>query len=361
MNFLRLASIAALSAALSACSTSTQSFQPAGTAANSAGKIAGSMDSWHRSLAQNRLPGAGCFKATYPYAQWNRIACSTPPRLWYPAPPSRRVRLAQSVGDGDDFTADTTPNLISTSIGAFPKVKGVTSVNSVGCCGEQGLNSYTLQLNSDFFESSACGNIKNCVGWEQFVFENPPGSGQASLFIQDWLVATVESGLTGCPPGKGWQFVGIGCVQNSPYGVNIPNVSIKDLHQLIETGTAASSGDSIYLSVGSTEYGMQNVQSDGITDLAANWEGAEFNVIGNAGGDVANFNAGSKITVSVQADTGIRKKPTCPADSGTTGESNNLFFVNAPKKPAKLQYPSIEFTMSSTSNGSASCDTVRGT
>jgi hypothetical protein len=265
-----------------------------------------------------------------------------------------------TVGNGLDFTADTDPNLISTAIGAFPKVKGVTSVRSVGCCGEQGLDSYTLQLNSYFFQTSACGNIQNCVGWEQFVFENPPGSSQASLFIQDWLVGTAGS-LSGCPPGKGWEYVGIGCVQNSPYGVNIPNVSITDLRQLIETGTASSSGDSIYLSVGSTAYGMQDVQSDGITDLAAHWEGAEFNVIGNAGGDVADFNAGSKISVSLQTDTGLRTKPTCPADSGTTGESNNLFFVRAPRKPAKFQYPSIEFTMSSNSNGEASCDTVRGT
>jgi hypothetical protein len=149
-------------------------------------------------------------------------------------------------------------------------------------------------------------------------------------------------------------------VQNSPYGVNIPNVSITDLKQLIETGTAASSGDSIYLSVGGTEYGMQNVQNDGITDLSAHWEGSEFNVIGNAGGDIANFNSGAKITVSLETDTGLRMKPTCPADSGTTGESNNLFFVPAPARPAKLQYPSIEFSMSSQSGGSATCDTVRG-
>jgi hypothetical protein len=362
LNFSRLVSIAVLSAALSACSSFTQSFAPAGTVANSAGKSASSIDSWHRLLAQNRLPGAGCFKATYPSTEWDRIACSTPPRLWFPVPPSRRSKLAQAVGDGNDFTADAHPNLISTGLGAFPKVKGVKSVISEGCCGLQGLNSYSLQLNSYFFQTSACGDIPNCAGWEQFVFSNPPvGSGQAALFIQDWLVPTKGSGLSGCPPSEGWEYVGIGCVQNSPYAVSIPNVSITDLNLLIETGTASSSGDSIYLSVDRTEYGMQNIQGDGITDLAAHWEGAEFNVIGNAGGDIAEFNTGSKITVSLQTDTGLTKKPTCPADSGTTGESNNLFFVRAPKKPAKLQYPSIEFTMSSKSIGRATCDTVRGT
>ena len=36
------------------------------------------------------------------------------------------------MGDGNDFTADTTPNLISMAIGAFPKVKGVKTVESGG-------------------------------------------------------------------------------------------------------------------------------------------------------------------------------------------------------------------------------------
>jgi hypothetical protein len=270
--------------------------------------------------------------------------------------------LSPNVGDGNDFTADTNPNLISTSIGAFPKVKGVKSVDSEGCCGIQGQNSYSLQLNSYFFETSACGNIPNCAGWEQFVLSNPPAvSGDAALFIQDWLVPTEGSSLSGCPPDAGWEYVGIGCVQNSPSAVSIPNIAVTDLSKVIETGTASSSGDSIYLSVDNTEYGMKNIQSDGITDLAEHWEGAEFNVIGNAGGDVADFNSGSNITVSVQTDIGVTTAPTCPADSGTTGESNNLFFVGAPKKAAKLQYPSIEFTMNSKTGSKPSCDTESGT
>jgi hypothetical protein len=266
---------------------------------------------------------------------------------------------SQSVGNGHDFTEDTTPNLISTAIGAFPKVKGVTSVKTVGN-GLDGTNSYTLQLNSYFFQTVACGNLQNCEGWEQFVFENPPGASKAQLFIQDWLVATRGS-FSSCPPGKGWQNVGIGCVQNSPTSVPIPNVSITNLGQLIETGAAAATGDSVFLSVGTTAYGMQNIQSDGITDLSAHWMGAEFNVVGNAGGSIADFNAGSKITVSLQANDGVLVKPTCPANTGTTGESNNLFFVKAPLRPAKLQFPSIEFTMASTSTGTLSCDTVKGT
>jgi hypothetical protein len=259
------------------------------------------------------------------------------------------------VGDGNDFTADTTPNLISTAIGAFPKVKGVKTVESGG-----GMDAYSLQLNSNFFETAACGTLADCVGWSQFVYENPSGSGEGTLFIQDWLVATDPSGFSHCPPGEGWENLGIGCVQNSPFAVSLPNVDVTQLGSVIETGNADSSGDSIYIAVGTTEYGMKNVQGDGITDLSQHWEGAEFNILGDGGGDQANFNSGSKITVSIQADDGVKKKPTCPANSGTTAETNNLFFVRAPARAPKLQYPSIEFTMSSKAGAKATCDTERG-
>lgn len=362
MKSSRLVLIGVLSAALAACSNFTQSFQPPNSAANAVGKTAASMDSWHFALTQSDLPSAGCFQAIYPSTQWERIDCSPPPpHHFYPGPRSKLHAMGQAVGGGRDFTADTSPNLISKAIGAFPDVQGVKRVRSVGCCGVQGLNSYTLQLNSQFFPTSACGSIPYCGGWEQFVFENPSHKRKGFLFIESWLVPMpIQRGsLSGCPPSGNWIYVGIGCYQNSQ-AVRIPNISVKDLGQLIETGRASLSGDSIYLSFGTTEYGMRNIQSDGVVDLVDNWAGAEFNIFGDAGGDVANFNTGSTITVSIQTDTGLKTKPACPANSGTTGETNNLSFVEAPKNPPRLRYPSVEFTMSSYSTGTASCDTVKG-
>jgi hypothetical protein len=357
MSISRFASVTALLVALSACSSSTSIFAPAGTAAHAVT----SLDTWHDALAQQGLPAAGCFESTYPSTEWNRMECSTPPRLWFPVPRShRKGGVRPNVGDGADYTADTSPRRMSTAIGAFPIEKGVTSVTSVGCCGYQGLNSYSLQLNSQFFETSACGSLANCLGWEQFVYSNPPGTAQGVLFIQDWLVPT-QGSFSKCPPSAGWQNVGFGCVQNSAYGAYIPNVAATDLKKVVETGVAASSGDSVYLAVGRHEYGMKNVQSDGITDLAKHWEGAEFNIIGNGGGDVANFAGKSQITVSIQTDTGVQKAPKCPPNSGTTGETNNLVFVGAPKAPQPLKYPSIEFNMSYKSGSTPSCDRVAGT
>jgi hypothetical protein len=314
---------------------------------------------WRKSLIQTQLPGAGCFEASYPSMAWVPMACSTPPDLLFPVPAGRKA-FTDTVGNGDDFTAEVSPNLISSSIGSFPSVTGVTSVKT-GSGGVSGKNSYTLQLNSAFFSTSACGSEKNCAGWEQFVYENPPGSSKGSLFIQDWLVpANLTTPLKKCPSGHGWQYADGGCVQNSAQSVNIPNQSVTNLGEITETGTAASSGDSVFLSSGSNMYGMK-VQSDGITDLAQHWSGSEFNIVGNAGGSKATFNSGATITVSVETNDGATTKPDCPANSGTTGETNNLSFVAAPSNPPELEYPSILFTESNAGGGgSASCDKVAG-
>lgn len=363
MNIPRFASLTALVVALSACSASTPStpVTPEGAASGAAVAPATSVDTWNDTLAQKGLPSAGCFIARYPSTAWSRTPCATPPRLWFPRSHARRNGIGPAdVGDGQDYTADTAPRRISKAIGKFPIAEGVETVTSEGCCGYQGLNSYSLQLNSQFFPTSACGSLPNCLGWEQFVYSNPPGTSEGALFIQDWLVATKGS-FSKCPPSQGWQNVGIGCVQNSPYGAYVPNVPITDIKKVVETGAAASSGDSVYLAVDGTAYGMKNVQSDGITDLAKHWQGAEFNIIGNGGGDVADFSGTPEITVSIQTDTGRAKAPKCPANSGTTGETNNLSFVTAPKHPAEHKYPSVEFTMSGKSGGPASCDSVPAT
>ncbi|HEY1429627.1 MAG TPA: hypothetical protein VGF18_08640, partial [Candidatus Tumulicola sp.] len=308
MNLPRLTAIAVLSAALPACSGSTQSLPSSvsapGAVANSAGRTASTMDAWHHALVAEKLPAAGCFRATYPSTQWNAIRCVAAPNKYFPVPKNAHPKLGQTVGDGNDFSIDTTPNVVSTSIGTFPIVKGVTSERS-----GDGSDSYTLQLNSNFFQSAACGTLKNCAGWSQFAYSNPPGSGSGTLFIQDWLVA-LDSYFTSCPPNAGWENLGIGCVQNSPYAVELPNVNVTQLASVALTGVAASTGDSIYMSVGNDEYGMENVQGDGITDLSENWQGSEFNIIGDGGGDEAFFNTGAKITVNIQAEDGVLTKPT---------------------------------------------------
>jgi len=54
------------------------------------------------------------------------------------------------------------------------------------------------------------------------------------------------------------------------------------------------------------------------------WKQSEFNVVGDAGGSRADFNEPVSITVKVALTDGSSSAPTCVADDGTTGESNNL-------------------------------------
>jgi hypothetical protein len=352
-----------LAGALAGCSGATSALSPSPAIPSAPAAQQITYTAWSNSLLRVALPSAGCFKASYPSMEWSRVGCSTPPRLLYPLPITGR-RAHTNVGDGNDYTIQTGSHIMSSAIGSFPTVTGVTSVKSTpnpafGDDCECGADSYTLQLNSSFFSSAACNGESNCAAWEQFVYENPPGSSEGQLFIQDWLIPANLSGSIKCPRGKGWESADGGCVQNSPYAVNIPNQSVTNLGKLVETGDAASSGDSVYLAVGTTVYGMKNVQSGAITDLYANWKGAEFNIVGNAGGSIAEFNSGSTITVGLEGDDAVTTAPTCEADSGTTGESSNLSFVSAPTNPAEETYPSILFTESNASGGgSASCDAL---
>jgi hypothetical protein len=109
---------------------------------------------------------------------------------------------------------------------------------------------------------------------------------------------------------------------------------------------------------------MKNAQDDGITDLADHWTGAEFNVFGTGNLARALFNNKSDITVRVEGITGYTMPPKCLADSGTTGESNNLDFVQVPLSPQNGQYPSILFREARPRSSGPlprSCDTLPGT
>jgi hypothetical protein len=55
------------------------------------------------------------------------------------------------------------------------------------------------------------------------------------------------------------------------------------------------------------------------------WNEVEYNVVGDAGGSEAEFNSsGVNVGVKIAVTDGSTSAPTCEADTGTTGESNNL-------------------------------------
>jgi hypothetical protein len=238
-------------------------------------------EEWQRSLSQVPLPKGGCFTAAYPSMQWQEAPCTTTPP--YPQPPRRGPRPL-IVGNDNDVSAQVPMGFISTGIGSFDSVTGVTSESGpIGNTGPSVANAYTLQLNTNFFPSRACAGSPNpdCLGWQQFVFENFGSGGRA--YIQYWLIQY----NTTCPGGVGWNqfsFTGsmdIYCWKNSSLGaVAVPAQAITNLGQLSLTGTVSAGGDSVTLSTGSNVY---SVAGDNAVDAAAGWQIAEFNVFGDGG------------------------------------------------------------------------------
>jgi hypothetical protein len=262
---------------------------------------------WREAISQTEVPAVGCFHASYPSLAWGKIECTVAPNIPYTP---RTGRLSQTVGDGDDYAAEVTSGLIKKTVGSFPKVTGVTSETGVG-----GANDYSLQLNSNFMNTAACDGAKvpaKCLDWEQFVY----ASGYDVAFMQYWLI----NWNTTCPTG--WFKYSTDCYTNSA-GVTAPQEVITKLKTLRLSGAAKKGGlDTLVFTVGTEAYSTTG--EDSVVDLATAWTESEFNIIGDGGGSEANFNEGASVTVKVAVTNGTKNAPTCAADSGTTGETNNL-------------------------------------
>lgn len=310
---------------------------------------------WRTDMAQVPLPKEGCFECSYPSREWTEVPCATAPD--YPMVPKRGPRPLV-VGNGDDISAQAPTGFISTAIGSFDSVTNVTSESGqIGNTGPAVANAYTLQINTDFFSTTACsgaGNPAACSGWQQFVFWNDGST--ASAFIQYWLIRYNNP----CPTGQSWNqfsFSGstdIYCWKNNSGGaVAIPNQPITNLGQLSLTGTMSASGDSVRLSDGSTIYARSGDNVFG----AADWQIAEFNVLGpggnSAGGAQANFNSGADIVVRTRIFYGDEMAPNCVAQ-GFTGETNNLSF--GPSAPTPSQPgPAVIFRESTAGGATSNC------
>src|ERR1700747_546397 len=138
---------------------------------------------WRKDMRQIPKPHPGCFTSAYPSRAWQEVPCTSAPRR--PYPPARGPRPSQ-VGNGNDVSAKVGGS-ISEAVGSFDSVTGVTSETGTGPF--TGPNSFSLQLNSNFFISSACNGAAtpgSCRGWQQFVYANVscPNCG----FMQYWLL-----------------------------------------------------------------------------------------------------------------------------------------------------------------------------
>jgi hypothetical protein len=354
-TYLRVFNFVLLAAVLAGCAGSPP-MASAPVAADSA------VHEWNRSVVRVPLPGAGCFKASYPAKAWSRIDCAPATRR----PVRRRddVRPA-TISYPNDYVLSVGPRIISTAIGSFPDVSGVKQVKSVAYppgsdeCAVCGEGTYSLQLNSNFYTLAPCGVNPKCLGWEQLVYASPGeknGKG-GEVFIEDWRIKPGKAPLK-CPPDSaGWRSEFGDCFYNSA-AVHTTHIPIAQLDKLGLSLSVASTGDSGFFTVGTTVYGMKDMQGD-FMQLSRNWTAAEFNVFANCCYGRAIFNPGSTITVMIEAAGAGLAAPDCPANGGTTGESSAMSFVSAPKNPMKSKYPSVLFTESNVSGGgAASCDAL---
>jgi hypothetical protein len=302
---------------------------------------------WRASMGQNPTPAEGCFHASYPNIVWEKVECMTGQPRAHPVHVKPTDPEAETVGNGYDYVAKA-KGLITIATGSFD-IKGVTSEQGVGVAkyhndGILGPNDYSLQINTnDLLTTDACaGGNGDCHVWQQFVYatdfgvSTQTGKTIAGLLMQYWLL---DYG-SGCP--SGWSSHGNDCYKDSKIG-GLLNVPPADLGKVVLQATASPGGnDSVTFQYKTDLYNI--TASDSVLDIGSVWDKAEFNVVGDAGGSRADFNKGSSITVKLELGDGSRSAPTCVANDGTTGETNNL---NLGKCAAfSSPNPRIQFTES---------------
>jgi hypothetical protein len=301
-------------------------------------------ENWRAFMNQNAASPEGCFHASYPSYVWEKVDCKIPHPRFHPVWKMPTHGAGEVTGNGNDYVAKAA-GLISATLGTFPKVTGVTSETGVGVAafgggGILGPNEYTLQINTNFTgTTSTCAGHSGCTVWQQFIYSpdyNTPG--QAAVFMQYWLIGW---GSSRCP--SGWMSDGGGdCFRNSAF-VAAPDMPITSLGQLTLSGSAVAGGnDTVVFNNGTNAYSISG--KDSVVNIASVWTESEFNVVGNAGGSRANFNRGSSVTVKAALTDGSTSAPTCVANAGSTGETNNLNLGTCTASGGTT--PSIQFTES---------------
>jgi hypothetical protein len=315
----------------------------AGQTADAAAEAeAAARDNWRGVMAQNTQPGEGCFQASYPSIVWEQVECKAlHPRVH---PVVHKPGEGLVTGNGDDYVAESS-GLTSGALGTFPTVTGVKSEKSAGVAaygdgGILGPNEYSLQLNTNFTgTTAACDGHAGCVVWQQFIYATDYAvEGEAAVFMQYWLIFWGDSA---CP--SGFASDGAGDCYGNSNSVAAPDVKPTSLASLSLSGAAASGGkDTVVFTDGTKAYSVSG--SDKVLDISQVWKESEFNIVGDAGGSRADFNKPVSITVRLALTDGTTSAPTCVADAGTTGESNNLNLGKCSTKGGSS--PEIQFTES---------------
>ncbi len=283
--------------------------------------------SWQQQITNTPTPlSGGCFQATYPSLQWvtGGSNCTTPTSL-----------TPFSVGNGNDWEAKISSGHIGESQGYISAMTGFSSeADSV-----LGTNYYSIQDNSNTWtcNTSDTGNV-NADCWEQFIFANDPGSSSGLVLIQYWLIGYVSGTITACPTTHtgitSWVQSGTSCYADSSVTYTTPQENPSSLTSYQQKGYADLSGnDEAVFCHTTTCYAVAVAYT--VLDLAAGWTYAEWNVLGDGGGDAACINGSGSpcsgptgspsLTVEqyLYNSAGTNTASSC-LSGGTSGETNSL-------------------------------------
>lgn len=352
--------------------------QPAATAKPSSDDTA-RREAWRAEMLKLPLPKNGCFTTSYPKVEWQEVKCGPPP-------PYRYV-----VGDGTDYVAQTSGNYISSATGTFLSSSSVAGeTGNVACtpsdvvCPPYSTNNvFSIQMNSNSpvnssdhspFSTTACtGGDPGCSGWQQFVFSQTggpaPGPGQTSaapgapnantpaLFAEYWMYGygfscpalPAWAPAQGNPPTSNWIQAGNNCVFNGP-STYVPPLTAADLPGLVMQATAGANDTVKLVSTG----GGGAYSEPSALGLSNAWTETEFNIVGDCCKSQANFTSPTTLVVNIQLGDGFPTAPTCIADDGTTGETNNLTLSGTPTI-MMMPEPAVQFTETNVSPTPASC------
>jgi len=335
---------------------------PAQAAASSASATAGVSASvakahWQAAIAQVPERGAGCYQASYPSLSWHAVACVAAPKIrLQPALAGKSAGHAgpATVGDGTDYSA-VVSGLISKATGTFTDVSsGISEKGAVDGEGSKVSNSFSLQLNSQFFSGSpACDDSSDpsdCQAWQQFVYTYD-GDDTGDLFMQYWLINYGDS----CP--SGWYSYSPDCYTNSNT-TEVDGITAAELATVSLSASAVSGGnDAVSLSVGSGSASIVTGK-DSVVDLAANWNTTEWGVYGDGGGSAADFGSDNTLEPVTALTSTSSGAPSC-VEEGFTGETNNLKLA-ATAALGTESSPTMASKQTDGTTGTASCATAAG-
>jgi hypothetical protein len=257
------------------------------------------------------------------------------------------------VGDVTDYVAKVT-GLIAQATGSFADVSpGITETGQFNGSGPQLANTYTLQLNANYFASPACAGIADCLGWQQFIYD----SSNDAIYMQYWLIYYL-TGASACPAGWYTYTPLSSCYVNSDAVGVSSTVTAAELASTSLSGSAVSGGnDTVTLSVGTQAFAVSNADSQ--VSLASAWNQTEWGIFGDGGGGAANFGANTTLEAETTLVSNSAAAPTCTS-GGFTAETNNLTLSSTPALGSST-LGMIGSQQTNASPGSATCASVAPT